>query len=96
MLEVTRRKLVKAKLMDRVELCCGDAMNLPFDDNFFDAAFMSFTLELYDTRKIPKVLEEIKKALKTGGRVGIVSLSKSYGESMLLKLYEWTHRRWPK
>lgn len=96
MLEVTRKKLIKAKLMDRVELRCGDATNLPFDDSFFDAAFMSFTLELFDTWEIPKVLEEIKRTLKTGGRVGIVSLSKSYGESMLLRLYEWTHRQWPR
>jgi len=96
MLEVTRKKLIKAKLMDRVELRCGDATNLPFDDSFFDAAFMSFTLELFDTWEIPKVLEEIKRTLKIGGRVGIVSLSKSYGESMLLRLYEWTHRQWPR
>jgi ubiquinone/menaquinone biosynthesis C-methylase UbiE len=59
-------------------------------------AFMSFTLELFDTWEIPKVLEEIKRTLKVGGRVGIVSLSKSYGESMLLRLYEWTHRQWPR
>lgn len=44
-----RKKLVKAKLMDRVELFCGDAMNLTFGDNFFNGAFMSFTLELFDT-----------------------------------------------
>jgi ubiquinone/menaquinone biosynthesis C-methylase UbiE len=96
MLEVTRKKLVKAKLMGRVELYCGDAMNLSFDDNFFDAAFMSFTLELFDTPEIPRLLEEIKRVLKINGRIGIVSLSKSYGESMLLKLYERAHRRWPR
>jgi ubiquinone/menaquinone biosynthesis C-methylase UbiE len=96
MLEVTRKKLVKAKLMDRVELYCGDAMDLSFDDNFFDAAFMSFTLELFDTPEIPRLLEEIKRVLKINGRIGIVSLSKNYGESMLLKLYERAHRRWPR
>ena len=96
MLEATKKKLVKAKLMDRVELFCGDAMNLHFEDNFFDAAFMSFTLELFDTPEIPRLLEEIKRVLKINGRVGIVGLSKSYGESMLLRLYEWTHRRWPR
>jgi len=95
MLGVTRRRLDKARLMDRVELHCGDAVNLPYDDNTFDAAFMSFTLELFDTPEIPKLLEEVKRVLKPRGRIGIVSMSKEDGESLLLRLYEWAHRKWP-
>jgi len=67
MLEVTRRRLDKARLMDRVELYCGDAANLPYGDNSFDAAFMSFTLELFDTPEIPSLLEEVKRVLKPRG-----------------------------
>lgn len=95
MLEVTRRRLIKAQLMDRVELYCGDAATLPYGDNTFDAAFMSFTLELFDTPEIPTVLEQIKRVLKPKGRLGIVSISKQNGESLLLRLYEWAHRKWP-
>jgi len=95
MLGVTRRRLDKARLMDRVELHCGDAVNLPYDDNTFDAAFMSFTLELFDTPEIPKLLEEVKRVLKPRGRIGIVSMSKEDGESLLLRLYEEAHRKWP-
>jgi ubiquinone/menaquinone biosynthesis C-methylase UbiE len=95
MLEVTRKKLVKEKLIDRVELFYGDATSLPFGDNAFDAAFMSFTLELFDTPEIPKVLEQLRRVLKPKGRVSIVSLSKNYGASTLLKLYEWLHNGWP-
>lgn len=95
MLEVTRRRLDKAKLMDRVKLYCGDAVSLPYGDNTFDAAFMSFTLELFDIPEIPMLLEEVKRALKPRGRIAVASMSKENGESLLLKLYEWAQRKWP-
>jgi demethylmenaquinone methyltransferase/2-methoxy-6-polyprenyl-1,4-benzoquinol methylase len=93
---ITRRRLEKAELVDRVELHCGDAVSLPFDDNIFSAAFMSFTLELFETAETPKVLKEIKRVLKPEGRLGVVSLSKENGESIFLRLYEWLHNKWPK
>ena len=96
MLGVARRKLDKAGLMDRVELYQGDAASLPYGDNTFDAVFMSFTLELFDTPEIPRVLEEIRRVLKLRGRLGVASMSKENGESILLRLYEWGHRKWPK
>lgn len=96
MLKVAKRKLEKAQLINRVELYCGDAANLPYDDSTFDAAFMSFTLELFDTPEIPRVLEEVKRVLKPAGRLGLVSMSREDGKSTLLRLYEWAHRKWPK
>ena len=96
MLEVTRRRLEKSKLMDRTELYCGDAANLPYDDNIFDAVFMSFTLELFDTPEIPQVLKEIKRVLRPGGRLGVASMSREDGQSVLLRLYEWAHKKWPR
>jgi demethylmenaquinone methyltransferase/2-methoxy-6-polyprenyl-1,4-benzoquinol methylase len=96
MLEVTKRRLEKAQLEDRVKLYCGDAAKLPYDENTFDAVFMSFVLELFSTPEIPEVLEEIKRLLKPAGRLGIASLSRSYGRPTLLRVYEWAHNRWPK
>lgn len=96
MLEVTRKRLNKARLMDRVELYCGDAASLPYGDNTFDAVFMSFTLELFDTPEIPMLLGEVKRVLKPGRRIAVASMSKENGESLLLRLYEWAHRKWPK
>ena len=96
MLEVTKRRLGKARLMGRVELYCGDAARLPYEDNTFDAVFMSFTLELFDTPDIPNVLEKVKRVLKSKGRLGIVSMTKENGQSALVRLYEWAHKRWPK
>jgi demethylmenaquinone methyltransferase/2-methoxy-6-polyprenyl-1,4-benzoquinol methylase len=68
---------------------------MPCEDNKFDAVFVSFTLELFDTPEIPKVLNEIKRVLKPKGRLGVVSMSKEDGDSILLRLYEWTHKKFP-
>lgn len=96
MLEVTKRRLEKATLMDRVELYCRDAVSLPFGDHTLDAVFMSYTLELFDTPEIPRLLEEVKRVLAPGGRLGVASMSRENGRSNLLRLYEWAHKRWPK
>jgi demethylmenaquinone methyltransferase/2-methoxy-6-polyprenyl-1,4-benzoquinol methylase len=96
MMEISKKRLEKADLEDRVKLFCGDAASLPFDDSTFNAVFMSFTLELFDTPEIPKVLEQIKRVLKPDGRLAVVSISKENGESIFLRLYEWTHNKWPK
>ena len=96
MMEISKKRLEKADLEDRVKLFCGDAASLPFDDSTFNAVFMSFTLELFDTPEIPKVLEQIKRVLKPKGRLAVVSISKENGKSIFLRLYEWTHNKWPK
>ncbi len=96
MIERTKRRLEKAGLAGAVELCCGDATCLPFNENTFDAVFMSFTLEVFDTPDIPKVLAEIKKVLKPGGRLGIADTSKENGNSLFLRGYEWLHKKCPK
>ena len=95
MLEVTKRRLEKARLLDRVELYCGDATCLPFDDNVIDGMFVSFTLELFDTPEIPVVLKEVMRVLISGGRITIAAMSKKGGESFMVRLYEWVHNKWP-
>jgi demethylmenaquinone methyltransferase/2-methoxy-6-polyprenyl-1,4-benzoquinol methylase len=96
MLRVSRDKLDKATLLDRVQLCQGDASRLPFKAATFDAIFMSFTLELFDTPEIPQVLKEAGRVLKMNGRLGVISLSKTGGNSLALGIYEWIHKRWPR
>ena len=95
MLEITKRRLEKKRLADRVELYCGDAINMPYNKSMFDAVFMSFVLELFDTPEIPFVLNEIKRLLKPNGRLSVVSLSKENGNSWMLKAYEWVHEYFP-
>ena len=97
MLEITRKRLRKAGLTDRVELYEGDAKSMPYQDNKFDAVYMASTLELFDTPDIPRVLKEIKRVLKSSGRLGIASLTKEGREgSLFLRFYEWLHQKIPK
>ncbi|MFC1870987.1 class I SAM-dependent methyltransferase [Chloroflexota bacterium] len=90
-----RERLNKASLLDRVELCRGDAAKLPFDDETFDAVFVSFTLELFDSPEISEVLGEVRRVLKPSGRLGVVSLSKTNVDSPPVRIYEWIHSKWP-
>ncbi len=95
MLKVTSKRVKKAGLESRVDLYRGDATRMPYGDSKFDAVFMSFTLELFDTPEIPLILSEIKRVLTPSGKLGVVSLSKDYGETIPLKIYEWFHKRFP-
>lgn len=96
MLDVSRKKLEKAGLDDKVELICGDVLAMSFQENKFDCVFMSFTLELFDTPEIPEVLDKIKEGLKPGGRLALISMSKENGNSLMLKIYEWLHKKFPR
>lgn len=96
MLEVSKQRLEEAGLLDGVKLYCQDALKMPYEDNKFDAVFMSFSLELFDTPEISKVLDKIERVLKPNGRLGVVGMSKEDGGSIILRVYEWTHKKFPK
>jgi ubiquinone/menaquinone biosynthesis C-methylase UbiE len=95
MFRIARDRLDKAGLLNRVELRRGDAIGLPFDADFFDVIFMSFTLELFDTPEIPALLGECYRVLREGGRMGVVAMSKRERPNWPTRLYEWAHRALP-
>ena len=91
-----RLKVKEAGFSEIVELKCGDAAKLPFQRNFFDVIFMSFTLELFDTPEISTVLDECRRVLRSGGRICVVAMSKKGKSVVMTRLYEWSHRKFPK
>ena len=89
MLKVARKKIKNAS----IGLCQADGLFIPFPDGNFDAIFISFTLELFDTPEIPLVLGDCFRTLKDNGRIGVVSLAKQ--DTTSVRIYEWFHRRIP-
>jgi demethylmenaquinone methyltransferase/2-methoxy-6-polyprenyl-1,4-benzoquinol methylase len=96
MVSLARNRLERAGLAERAELKVGDALALPYANRSFDAVFMSFVLELFDTPEIPLVLAECRRVLRPEGRIGIVSISASGPLTLVRRLYEWSHRRFPR
>ncbi|HEY44480.1 MAG TPA: methyltransferase domain-containing protein [Anaerolineae bacterium] len=95
MYRIASERVRAVGLSDRVELRCGDAAELPYEDRCIDAVFSSFTLELFDTPEIPIVLRECGRVLRKDGRLTVVSMSKKHEESIAVRLYEWAYEKFP-
>ncbi len=95
MLRLAGELLRSNHCLEQVSLTLGDAERLPFAAGSMDAIFMSFTLELFDTPDIPRVLDECARVLRPKGKLGVVALSKAGKSDFSVKAYEWTHRHFP-
>jgi len=95
MVAVAQKRLADAGLSDRVGLALADAVWAPFQEGSFDAIFLSFTLELFDTSEIPKVLRRCRTTLQAGGRLGVVTMVKTPQPGFPERIYEWFHARMP-
>jgi ubiquinone/menaquinone biosynthesis C-methylase UbiE len=91
----TKKRVEKAGLEELVVLKQGDATRLPFEPGIFDAVFMSFSLELFDTPDMLTVLHECKRVLKNTGRICVVAMAQKENPGFAIKLYEWAHERFP-
>ena len=87
--------LKREGLAERAELKCGDAEQLPYQANSVDGIFFSFTLELFDTPELPKVLAECKRVLRPGGRIVVVAVSKEGKQGVIVNIFEWVHKHFP-
>jgi len=95
MLRKTSQRLAKAGLGQRVSLLEGDGASLPYKSGTFNAVFICFTLELFDTPEIPLVLAECRRMLIPKGRLGVVAMLKSEQPGWIERLYEWLHDKLP-
>lgn len=94
MLGVARRA-VQASGAHNVALSIGDGRALSFRNASFDAAFMSFTLELFDPVAMAVVLDEVRRVIRPTGRVGIVAMAESANQNIMIDMYAWLHRHFP-
>jgi demethylmenaquinone methyltransferase/2-methoxy-6-polyprenyl-1,4-benzoquinol methylase len=93
MFHMARINISRSELTKNVNLQQGDAVNLPYKNNYFNAIFMSFTLELFSTEEALLVLRECKRVLCETGRIGIVALNQN--NRLPVKIYNWFHARMP-
>lgn len=95
MLRVAERRVREGSLGNRIELRIADATELPFAPESFDAAFASFTIELFSAAEIPTVLAEVSRVLRPGGRIGVVSMHDDGRGTPMVDLYRFLHRHFP-
>ncbi|MBL4655212.1 MAG: bifunctional demethylmenaquinone methyltransferase/2-methoxy-6-polyprenyl-1,4-benzoquinol methylase UbiE [Bacteroidia bacterium] len=74
MLAVGKEKIQKKGLTEIIELQKGDAENLPFDDNRFDAITVGFGVRNFEN--LEKGLSDMYRVLKTDGVLAILEFSK--------------------
>ena len=95
MLARAQETVTREGAQDSVELTCGDAETLPYGDDSMDGVFMCFTLELFDTPEMPRVLAECKRVLRPSGRIVVAAISKKGKPGFVIRAFEWTHRHFP-
>jgi len=95
MVAAARKRVSANALEDVVSLRQGDAVGLPYADGQFDAAFMSFTLELFGNDDMRAVLVEMLRVVRPGGRLCVVALSRAGEDTLMRCLYEWGHTHFP-
>lgn len=61
----------------RIHYLLGDAMELPFDDNTFDAAMAAFAFRNIPDRQ--RVLNEMKRTVRSGGKILVLEMTRPRG-----------------
>jgi len=81
-----------------VDLRVGAVPPIPFGDLAFGATFAAFTFELFPDDTLPTVLGEVRRTLRPGGRLSVVSMDVGTAEqrrSAPERIYTWMHRHFP-
>ncbi len=77
MLNVGIEKIKKLHLADKISMQKGDAENLPFEDNKFDAVSVAFGVRNFEN--LEKGLSELRRVVKENQSVYILEFSKVEG-----------------
>lgn len=73
MLQIGKGKIKKMHLEEMIDLQVGDAENLPFTENYFDAVCVAFGVRNFEN--LETGLKEINRVLKPNGEVFILEFS---------------------
>jgi len=90
MLAVGRQKIEASDTAEQITLVQGNAMDLPYPDNSFDAATVGWGLR--NVPDIDKVVQEMRRVVKTGG--WIVSLDMAKPSAPVFKQVYWLYFNW--
>ena len=77
MLNVGIEKIKKIQLTEKISMVKGDAENLPFEDNKFDAVSVAFGVRNFEN--LEKGLVELRRVVKENASVYILEFSKVEG-----------------
>jgi demethylphylloquinol methyltransferase len=80
------RRVEKIYLPCAIEWVTADALNLPFTDDFFDAATLGYGLR--NVTDIPRCLQELKRVLKPGAKVAILDFHRP-SNSLAANFQRW-------
>lgn len=72
MIQIAERNSKEYAFEDRVQYVKGDAQEMPFDDNMFDAVFTNGSL--HEWPEPMKIFNQIQRVLKPGGKYCITDL----------------------
>lgn len=73
MLQIGQQKIDARHLEQQITLIQGDACNLPYADNSFDALTIAFGVRNF--QNLEKGLEEMQRVVKSGGHIAILEFS---------------------
>ncbi len=73
MLEIAQKKTEEQGLSDKIQYVCGNALNLPFEDNSFDVVTIAFGIR--NVTDVDLALKEMMRVLKPNGKVLILEFS---------------------
>ena len=78
MVEKAKERSLNEGFFNKCNFDVSSAEKLPYEDNFFDQAFISFGFRNFSDKK--KALNEIRRVLKAGGNLQILEFSKTEGD----------------